>query len=359
MDDYYKILGIAKESSPEDIKKAFHKLAHKYHPDKSGGDEKKFKEINEAYQVLSNPEKRKQYDRFGRTNFGAGSAGGYGFQGDPSQWNINFDGMEGMGDMKDIFEMFFDGFGGGAGGRRRKTYKRGADLEMAAEISLEEAKSGKLIETDFKVFVQCAECKGIGYEAEAGFTECSHCGGRGETREERSTFFGNFAQVVACRKCSGQGQIPNKPCRHCGGIGRVHGKRAVKFEIRPGIEDGQIIKLKGMGEAGEHNMDSGDLYVRVRIKPNTVFARHGHDLHTTVPVGIADLLLAREKAIKGLDGKNLHFQIPPGFDIKDEIRVKGEGMTVHGDLVIHLDIKSPKKLSPKARKLIEDLEKEI
>ncbi|OGY59289.1 MAG: hypothetical protein A3B23_03670 [Candidatus Colwellbacteria bacterium RIFCSPLOWO2_01_FULL_48_10] len=362
MEDYYKILGVNREASADEVKKAFHKLAHKYHPDKSGGDEKKFKEVNEAYQALSNPEKRKQYDRFGKAGFngggfGAGSGFG-GFQGDPSQWNVNFDGESGnFGDFKDIFDMFFDGGMGGRG--RRKTYKRGGDLEMAAEITLDEAKRGKAIETSFDTVVQCKECKGIGHDAKEGFGPCAHCGGRGETREERSTFFGNFSQVVTCKKCHGRGQIPNKICARCSGVGRVNGKQSIKFDIRPGVEDGQIIKVRGMGEAGEHGLEAGDLYVRVRVKPHQAFTRQGNDLLVSVPATIVDVLLGRKMTLKGLDGKPVSFHIPAGHGLGHEIRVKGEGMTSGGDLVVKLDIKSPKHLNAKARKLIEDLEKEI
>ncbi len=361
-DDYYKILGVSRGASADEIKKAYHKLAHKYHPDK-GGDEKRFKEVNEAYQVLSNTEKRKQYDAFGSAAFnqggfgGANGFGGFGSQGfGQGGFNMNFNG-EDMGDIKDIFDIFFDGMGGG--GRRRKTYKRGGDLELIAEITLEEAKAGKIIETSFDTFLRCETCKGVGHEAEAGFDTCSHCAGRGEVKEDRFTFFGNFSQVVPCKKCLGQGQIPKKTCGTCKGSGRIKGSKKVKFEIRPGIEDGQIIKLVGMGEAGEHAQEPGDLYVRVKVKPHSVFTRRANDVYTTVSVSMVDVLLSRKKTIKGLGGATLTYAIPADFDLRDEIRIKGEGMTRSGDLVIQLDARSPKHLSSKAKKLIEELEKEI
>ena len=361
--DYYKVLGVSRDASPEEIKKAYHKLAHKYHPDK-GGDEKRFKELSEAYQILSNQEKRKTYDTYGSNafkgaGFGAGTQGGWPFgQGGFGQggFNMNFGG-EDVGDIKDIFDIFFDGMGGTT--RRRKTYKRGGDLELIAEITLEEAKAGKIIETSFDTFLKCKTCEGVGHDASAGFDTCSHCAGRGEVKEDRFTFFGNFSQVVPCKKCLGNGQIPKKTCSHCKGSGRIKGSKSVKFEIRPGIEDGQIIKLVGQGESGEYAQEPGDLYVRVKVKPHSVFVRRGNDVYATVPASITDILLARKKTMKGLGGGTVTYNIPAGFDLRDEIRVKGEGMTRSGDLVIQLDARSPKHLSSKAKKLIEDLEKEI
>lgn len=362
MDDYYKILGVEKNSSADEIKAAYRKMAHKYHPDKSGGDEKKFKEVNEAYQVLSNSEKRANYDRFGKgfSNMGANGFGqgfgGFG-QGTGGDWNINFDGSN-MGDLQDILESIFGGFGG-ASRQRRRTYKRGGDLEMMSEITLEEAKSGKTVQAKFETFVECSDCKGVGFDPKGGFDECTQCSGRGEIREERKSFFGNISQVVICRKCNGAGKIPKKTCTHCHGAGRIRGFRNATVEIRPGVEDGQIIKIKSMGEAGEHGMEAGDLYVRIKVRPNPNFERHGQDIHVNYPINIADVLLGKRKEIKNLGGKAVNFEVPPNFNLRNEIRVKGEGMTSAGDLVIKLDIKTPKHLSAKAKKLLEDLQSEL
>ena len=358
MDDYYKILGVEKNASAEEIKAAYRKMAHKYHPDKSGGDEKKFKEINEAYQVLSNPEKRANYDRFGK---GFANMGGQGFggfrQGAGAEWNFDFGGAD-VGDLQDILESIFGGFGG-ATRQRRRTYKRGGDLEMMSEITLEEAKSGKTVQAKFETFVECADCKGVGFDPKGGFDECSQCNGRGEIREERRSFFGNISQVVVCRKCHGAGKIPKKSCTNCRGMGRIRGFRNATVEIRPGIEDGQIIKVKGMGEAGEHGMEAGDLYVRIKIKPNPNYERRGNDIHVRYPISIVDALLGKRKEIKNLGGKIVHFEVPPNFNLRDEIRVRGEGMTLAGDLVIKLDVKTPKHISSKAKKALEELEGEL
>ena len=353
--DYYKLLDIQKGASPEEVKKAYLKLAHKYHPDKGGGDEKKFKEINEAYQVLGNAEKRKQYDQFGRVHSNAGFGGGQGFPGGGmGGFNVNFDGADGMGDISDIFEMFFNG-----GGKKRRSYNRGGDLEMTTTITLEEAKHGKKIETGFETMIACKTCKGAGHDASKGFDNCSYCGGRGEVSEKRQTFFGNFSQVTACPKCAGSGHIPKAICSACKGAGRTKGERNVSFDIRPAIEDGQIIKIKGVGESGEHGMEAGDLYVKVHIKHHHVFDRRGHDLHIKSSISLVDALLGHAKEIKNLDGKMVSFSIPAGFDLTQEIRIKGEGMTGTGDLVVHLEPRTPKHISAKAKKLLEDLEKEL
>lgn len=353
--DYYKLLGVEKTASQDEIKKAYLKLAHKYHPDKSGGDEKKFKEINEAYQTLSNTEKRAQYDRFGKgyANMGGGQGFGQGFGG-MGGFNVNFDGD--MGDLQDILEGLFGGFGGG---KSRRTYKRGGDLEMDATITLEEAKAGKKIETKFDTVVECKTCGGIGHDPKAGFTECSFCNGRGQIKEERKSFLGNFAQVVTCKKCMGAGKIPKKVCSDCGGLGRVKGSRTVEIDIRPGVDEGQIIKIKGYGEAGEHGTEPGDLYVRIHIKKHPMFERRGNDVFVNHPVSIVEAMLGKRQEIKNLGGKNISFEIPAGFNLKDELRVKGEGMTPAGDLVIRLETKTPKHLTSKAKKLLEDLEGEL
>lgn len=362
-EDYYKILGVNKSASGDEIKKAYIKLAHKYHPDKSGGDEKKFKEINEAYQTLSNPEKRSGYDRFGKgfSNMGAGGGagfeGGFGNMGGTEGFNVNFGGD--VGDLQDILEGLFGGNFGMGGRSKRRTYKRGGDLEMDTAITLEEAKAGKKIETKFETVVECSDCKGMGHYPEAGFDECSYCNGRGEVKEERRSFLGNFAQIVSCKKCHGAGKIPKKPCKACDGKGKVKGLRNITVEVRPGVEDGQIIKIKGMGEAGEHGTEAGDLYVRVHVKPNPHFERRGNDIYVNFPISIVDAMLGRRKEIKNLGGKAVHFEIPAGFNLKDELRIRGEGMTSGGDLVVRLEAKTPKHISAKAKKLLEDLETEL
>ncbi|MBI3638117.1 DnaJ domain-containing protein [Candidatus Wolfebacteria bacterium] len=362
--DYYKILGINKGASEEEVKKAFRKLAHKYHPDK-GGDEKKFKEINEAYQVLSSKEKRTQYDRFGRV-FSAGgrpASGGDGFgpfgfgQGSPFG-EVRFDFG---GDMGDIFDAFFEGLGVR---QKRRTYKHGSDMQIVQEISLEEAFRGVEKKLNFKVLVRCEKCGGVGHDAKAGFDKCGVCDGRGEVREKRNTFFGTFEQVKACDKCFGAGQVPKKVCENCRGLGRVSGERLIKVEIRPGIEDGQLIKIKSAGEAGERGAGEGDLYVVIKIKPHSVFERAGDDLIIKKEIKLIDLLLGRKVGLETISGGKLHLEIPENWDIKNDLRVAGEGMPHfgsigRGSLIVKLKVKTPKKISAKAKKTLEDLSGEI
>lgn len=350
MRDYYDILGVSKDASDEDIKKAYRKLAHKYHPDKGTGDEAKFKEINEAYQTLSNKQKRAQYDNFGQS-FGGGSPfGGAG------GWDINFNGFEDLGDLEDIFSTFFDGLGVR---QRRRTYKKGGDIQLNMEVTLEEAQKGKVANMKYETYAQCEKCAGVGHDKDTEFKKCDYCGGQGRIKETRNTFFGGFAHVVNCPECRGSGEIPKKVCVDCKGSGRVQKQRDVRIEVRPGVEDGQIIKAKGMGEAGENNASSGDLYVKVIVKEHPDFKRKGNDLYKTVEASLTDVMLDREIEVESLSGEKLKVKVPSGFSLNDELRVKGEGMTSMSDLVVNLDIKTPKKLSKKAKKLLEDLGKEL
>ncbi len=354
--DYYQILGIPKNASDEDIKKAFRKLAHEHHPDKAGGNEAKFKEINEAYQALGDREKRAQYDRFGRTFDGDGGPGGFGgFGFDPSQFGD-------MGDLGDIFGDIFSGFGFGGGSR--KTYHRGSDLETRIDIALEEAFSGLKKKLRVETFIACETCAGAGYFSKEGFEVCKTCGGQGEIRETKKSFFGAFARVVQCSKCRGLGKIPEKICSKCAGGGRVGGIREIEINLAAGISDGQIIKVSGMGESGESGMGAGDLYVRVRVAPHPAFARVGDDLVTRQAISFLDILLEKPVKIKTIAGKNIEVSVPPDFNLKNKIKIAGEGMPRfgswgRGDLYLDLDVKTPKKLNSEIKKLLEKLDKEI
>lgn len=367
MKNYYEVLGVAKTSSDEEIKRAYRKLAHQHHPDKAGGSEAKFKEINEAYQVLSDKAKRAQYDRFGSAD--PSQFGGFGGAG--QQWsggNVDWSGMGfdpsqfgDMGDFGDIFEGIFGGMGGRT---RRKTYEKGSDLEAREEITLEEAFRGVTKALHFKAFTQCVKCGGKGAEPGSDFEKCSTCDGQGEVREQRHTFFGNISQVKTCAKCHGVGQIPKKPCSVCRGAGRVEAAREVKIDILPGIEDGQLIKVNGMGAAGERGTAAGDLYVRVRVKPHAVFERHGADLVVTRELPLADALLGKTLSVPLISGGAISVEIPAQFNLKEFLRIPHEGMPRfgshgRGDLLVNFIIKAPKKPNAKAKKLLEELEKEL
>lgn len=356
--DYYKILGVNKNASEEEIKKAYRKLAHQYHPDKPTGDEKRFKEINEAYQVLSDKKKREFYDKYGTAEpFGAGA----GF--DPSNFsnwdfgNVDFGGAwTDFGDLGDLFESFFGGFGRT---QKRAVYNRGSDLEIIQEITLEEAFKGITKNLNIKTFVKCEVCNGKGGDLSAGFKTCATCNGRGEIREQQRTFFGSFSQIKTCPTCRGVGTIPNKICSVCNGTGRVKGEHNIKVEILPGISNNQLIKIKGMGEAGEKGAASGDLYVRIKIKSHPVFERVGDDLIIKKELNIFDLILGKKIEIPTIDGKKIHIEIPERFNLKDKLRIPNEGMPKmnsygRGDLLVDFIIKAPKKVSGKIKKVLEE-----
>lgn len=360
--DYYEQLGVSKNASEEDIKKAYRKLAHQYHPDKSGGDAEKFKKINEAYQVLSNKEKRAQYDKFGRVFDGAAPGAGAGFGGfGQNGFGFDFGNIDfgNMGEMGDIFETFF---GGGRGGRRTRD-RAGSDLQIVQEITLEEAYTGAKKELVFKTFDSCATCAGLGYDKSAGVKTCDACKGTGEIRESRRTVFGTFQQVKACQKCGGRGEIPNKMCAVCKGVGRTAATRRLTIEILPGVSDGQLIKVSGAGEAGERGARSGDLYVQIRIAENKTFEREGSDLFIKKEIGVVDILLGRKISVPVISGDTIEVEIPAGFNFSQPLKIEGKGMPKfggrgHGDLFVQFEVKAPKKVSSKLKKLLEEFDDE-
>ncbi|MFH1162253.1 MAG: molecular chaperone DnaJ [Candidatus Jorgensenbacteria bacterium] len=364
MKDYYKTLGVSRDASEEDIKKAYRRLAHQHHPDKTGGSDAKFKELNEAYQVLGNSEKRSQYDRFG-TVFSSGGGPAYGGEGfggfNPEGFGWNVNAGEDLGNFADIFENIFEHFGGGP---RRQTYTRGADVELAQELTMEDAFRGVRRHIRFSAHVQCHVCGGVGHDKAKGLSPCATCKGRGEIREQRQTFFGNFAQVKACPTCRGRGEVAVAPCSACKGSGRTAGTREVELSIAPGVDNGQVIKVSGMGEAGEYGTGSGDLYVVVRVKPHTAFRRKKTDLFTEKSVRFSDLLLGKKVELVDISGERFTVSVPAGFNLREELRVPGRGMprfgsSGRGDLYLTLDVKLPRHLSAKAKKLLEELEGEM
>jgi len=317
--------------------------------------------------VLSDKNKRAQYDRFGTADasgFGNGQWGGFGNAGgaQPSWEGMGFDPSQfgDMGDFGDIFESFFGGMGGAS---RRKTYEKGSDLEVQEQITLEEAFGGTIKTVRLKTFVHCAKCGGKGAEPGSGFEKCSTCDGQGQVREQRRTFFGSFSQVKTCAKCHGAGEVPKKPCSVCKGAGRVESSRDINIDIVAGIDDNQIIKVQGMGEAGERGTATGDLYVRVRVRPHAVFARHGNDLIVPRDLKVIDLLLGRAISVPVISGGTITVEIPTGFNLKESLRITGQGMPhigsrSRGDLLVNFVIKAPRKPSSKEKELLEKLEKE-
>lgn len=357
--DYYDILGVKRDASKDEIKKAFHKLAHQHHPDRNPNNpdaEKKFKEINGAYQVLSNEEKRRQYDQFG-ANFESGappSGGGFGF--DFGQ-GVNFEDA-GLGD---IFESFFGG-GGGTRTSTRTRARRGQDIVVDLEIMLEEAFTGVSREITLRKSSSCSRCKGEGREPGSGWKQCGQCGGKGEVRTTRRILFGTFAQVEQCPKCHGHGQIPEKSCTNCHGEGREEAVKTIPIAIPPGIEDGGIIEMAGEGEAGPAQAQPGNLYVRVHLRPHKDYTRRGASLYRRITVPFSAAALGREVDLVLLEDKTISLRIPAGLASGTQLRVAGKGMPrphgSRGDLFVEVLIQTPKKLSRRARKLLEELGEE-
>lgn len=357
--DYYGILGLNKDASVADVKKAYRKLAHKYHPDKGGTpeDEAKFREVNEAYQVLSDPAKRQQYDQFGSTGpAGAGAGtGGQGFGG--------FEGFQGFGqgqgfgfdNFGDIFEQFFTG---GTGTRTRGP-ARGADLEVRLNLEFAEAVGGVSKQVSVNRRVVCETCRGNGAEPGTKIVACPRCDGQGEIRTTRQTVLGTMAQVTPCPECRGEGKRPDKPCHTCAGEGRVQRSESVTIDIPAGIDDGQTLRVPGQGEAGERGASAGHLYATVRVKPSKVFIREGSDLKLQVPISYPQAVLGAEVEVPTLDGRT-SLKIPAGTKSGQELAIKGAGVPKvegggRGDLRVTVDIEVPKKLSAEQRRVLEDL----
>jgi len=359
--DYYKILGVEKNATEDDIKKAYRKLAHQHHPDKKGGDAEHFKAVNEAYQILSNKEKRRQYDQFGRVFEGGepqGNPFGEGFGGFGVEFNPSM--FDNMGDAGEIFDLFFEGLGMR---RKRRTYERGADVEITLNITLEEAFHGTAKTLPITHFTACKECKGQGYNPSAGTTPCAACVGQGEVRETRKGFFGNSVHIKTCAACAGTGNIPNKICSACVGSGRVKTKETITVNVMPGIENGQIIKVTKAGERGPRGAEAGDLYVHLRIAAHPTFERRNNDLITKKEVSLLDLLLNKKIEVLGIGGERYAFDLAQEIAASEAVRIPMGGMPrlgsrARGDLFVQLIIKRPKKITTRAKQLLEDLKKE-
>ncbi len=340
MKDYYQILGVPEDASEEEIRRAFFELAKKYHPDR-GGDEEKFKEINEAYQVLSNKEKRAAYD--------AQRKGGGFFEEGFSFPSFDFDSL-----FEDDF-FSFDFF------ERKK--RRGEDLYLEVELTLKEAFFGKEKEIRYHRKKECSLCKGKGYLGEPIYEVCPHCGGRGKIKETRKIFFGVFSQIKRCPFCQGEGRILKNPCVKCQGEGAEFGEEKIKVKFEPGIREGEILKIEGKGNWEKDG--AGDLYLQIKILPDEKFERRGDDLYLKVPVDIVKAALGGEIEIENLDGEKIKIKFPPLKKSGEKIVLKGKGMPLfkenwkRGDLIVEFEIVIPQKLSSKAKKLLEELKKEI
>jgi len=357
--DYYEVLGVGREATEEEIKRAYRKLALKFHPDKNPGDkdaEERFKEVGEAYEVLSDPQKRAAYNRFGHAAFapggGVGSSpftGGGGFH-DPFEVFREVFGGAGGGILDDLFEQAF----GGGGRRSRGGAQRGNDLRYDLEIDLEEAAAGAEKEITFTRPDTCPECHGRGSAAGSQATTCPTCHGQGQVAHSR----GFFTVASTCPRCNGAGQIVTNPCKHCGGEGRIQHRTKLKVRVPAGIEDGSRLRSSGNGEAGVHGGPAGDLYVVIHVREHDIFTRHGDDLLCEVPISFPTAALGGEIEVPTLNGA-ARLKIPAGTQSGTLFRLRGKGLPNvhghgHGDQHVHVMVEVPTRLSRAQREKLDE-----
>ena len=353
--DYYEVLGVPKSASESDIKSAFRNLARKYHPDVSDAPdaEDKFKEINEAYRVLSDDDKRAAYDRFGHAGVKGANNGAGGYQ------------TADFSDFADIFGDIFGGFGGFGGGRTssssrsRTGPRRGADLQYRVRLSFKEAVFGVEKEIDITRDEPCSTCKGSGAKPGTSPKTCQHCGGRGEVRQTRQTMLGSMVQVVTCPVCKGKGKIVESPCSTCHGSGQVRNTRRKKVTIPAGVDDGTRIRLSGEGQPGANNGPAGDLYLIISVKGHKYFRRRDHDILLDLNINIAQATLGAKVKVPTVEGESI-LRIPPGTQPGEIIRMRGKGVphlhsNTRGDQLVIINLTIPKRLDSEERALFEQL----
>lgn len=347
--DYYEVLGLQKGASDDEIKRAFRKMAMKYHPDRNPGDkeaEENFKEVNEAYDVLKDPDKKAKYDQFGHAAFdGSGGFGGGGFGGFDAG---GFDFSE-MGGFGDIFESFFGGGFGGGSSRRRNAPQRGADLEYRLNITFEEAVFGCEKEISITRTENCETCHGTGAKAGTFPKTCPKCNGSGQIRVQRQTPLGSFVSTTTCDQCGGTGKVIEDPCPDCKGKGTVRKNRKITVKIPAGVDTGNIIPLRGQGEQGANNGPAGDLYIRVNVAPSKIFRREGSDIYYDYKISMAKAALGAEITVPTVDG-NVKYKVPAGTQPGTKFRLKGKGVPYvngggRGNQYVHMVVEVPKHLN--------------
>lgn len=347
----YTTLGVEKGASAEEIKKAFRKLAHKYHPDKEGGDEEKFKEINAAYQILSDPQKRAQYDQFGDAAFGNGGAGaGFGgFGGFGGAQGVNFD----FGDLGDLGDLFGGMFGGG----RRRRRNRGQDIQVDITLAFEEMVRGVEREINLRKTDSCDACAGTGAK-DAKLKTCPDCDGQGVKRVVRNTPFGQIAQTVACETCHGRGEVPEEACAVCSGTGTVKKETTIKVTLPAGLQNGETVRVRGKGEAAPFGGESGDLFLRIFVKDDNRFVRDGFNLRSDVQIGFTQAALGDSVEVETIDGP-VKMKIPAGTQSGETLKIREKGIETgrgRGDQLVTIQVKTPEKLNKKQKKLLEELD---
>ena len=362
--DYYEVLGVNKNATEDEIKKAYRKLAKKYHPDANPDNKKeaeaKFKEVNEAYENLSDPQKRQMYDRFGHDGpqgFGGNGGGFYSSQG--------FDGFSGMGDFGDLGDIFSSFFGGGFGGSSRTSRAKtgptkGASLRYDIEITYEEAFSGVEKEISFSRQETCDTCHGTGAKPGTSSTTCSMCGGTGQITQMQTTILGQMQTTRTCPNCHGEGKIIKEPCETCRGKGQVKKPVRIKVKIPEGIDDNQTVVLRGQGAAGQKGGPQGDLFITVHLKNHKIYTRKGSNVYCDVPVTITQATLGAEIEVPMLNGKIEKFKIPEGTQTDTKFRIRGKGFknentSTYGVFIFNVIVKTPKRLTKEQRDLLEKL----
>ena len=343
--DYYEVLGVPRNASGEEIKRAFRKLAFQYHPDRNreSGAEEKFKEVNEAFQVLSNPEKRNMYDRYGRVDVEGG------FQ--------DF----GFGGLGDIFESFWDGFGTIFGQTAQRGPQKGDSLQIHLALSFEEAVFGCDKEIEVSRIEFCPSCHGTGSKPGANPETCSDCRGTGQVRRVQQSIFGRYTSTTACSRCGGTGTVISNPCSQCHGRGRMKAKRKISVTIPAGVDDGHRLRIDREGSAGAYGGPPGDLYVAFSVKPHSLFHRDGSDVLLDLAINFAQAALGDEVRVPSLDGK-VDLRIPPGTQNGKTFRCRGKGIPHidgrgRGDLLVKIVIATPQRLDKNQRRLFEELAK--
>ena len=365
--DYYEILGVNKNATDDELKKAYRKMAKKYHPDANPGNkaeaEAKFKEVNEAYEVLSDAQKRKMYDQFGTAD-PQGFAGGQGpFGGGYSYTTSGFDGFGDFGDLGDIFSSFFGGgFGGRSSGRKENGPKKGADLNLHMDITFEEAFLGVEKEAVITRNEECSICHGSGAKPGTNPMKCPECNGTGQVKQVQNTILGQMQTTRTCSACHGTGEIIKEPCDNCRGKGTIRKQPKIKVKIPAGIDDGQTVVLRGEGNPGQKGGPKGDLYITVRVKKHSIFTRKGNNVLCDIPITITQGALGAELEIPMVDGTKEKYKIPEGTQTGTKYTIRNKGFKFinsnsQGDFIFTIVVQTPKRLTKQQRELLVELAK--